>query len=141
PIFSPSDCARRWPQINFEDISWSIYEPDSGYLAARRSCEAVLNAFLKEGGEYRQAQATPGPITANRMQAISITPGVTLNADSYVFSCGPWLGKVFPVLEPIISPTRQEVFFFGTAAVDLRFTEAQLTVRLDGSRLLFSGLP
>ncbi len=88
---STADCARRWPQIDFKDISWSIYEPDSGYLAARRGCEAVLNTFLKEGGEYRQAQATPGPITANRMQGISITPGEILNADSYVFSCGPWL--------------------------------------------------
>ena len=110
---STTDCARRWPQINFEDISWSIYEPDSGYLAARRSCEAVLNAFLKEGGEYRQAQATPGPINANRMQGISINPVEILNADSYVFSCGPWLGKVFPVLVSIITPTRQEVFFFA----------------------------
>jgi glycine/D-amino acid oxidase-like deaminating enzyme len=66
---SNADCAKRWPQMNFEDISWSIYEPDSGYLAARRGCEAVLNAFLKEGGEYRQAQATPGPIAAKRMEA------------------------------------------------------------------------
>jgi len=59
---SVADCAKRWPQIKFDDVSWSIYEPDSGYLAARRACEAVLNAFLKEGGEYRQAQATPGPV-------------------------------------------------------------------------------
>jgi len=138
---STTDCARRWPQINFEDISWSIYEPDSGYLAARRSCEAVLNAFLKEGGEYRQAQATPGPINANRMQGISINPGEILNADSYVFSCGPWLGKVFPVLVSIITPTRQEVFFFGTAAGDLRFTEAQLPVWIDGAKHRFYGIP
>src|SRR5207237_7488105 len=47
---SVPDCAKRWPQIKFDDISWSIYEPDSGYLAARRACEAVLNAFVKEGG-------------------------------------------------------------------------------------------
>ncbi len=131
---SSADCAKRWPQINFEDISWSIYEPDSGYLAARRGCEAVLNAFLKEGGQYRQAQATPGPITANRMQGISIPPGEILNADYYVFACGPWLGKVFPFLAPIITPTRQEVFFFGTAAGDLRFTDAQLPVWIEGGK-------
>jgi len=131
---SSADCAKRWPQINFKDISWSIYEPDSGYLAARRGCEAVLNAFLKEGGQYRQAQATPGPITANRMQGISIPPGEILNADYYVFACGPWLGKVFPFLAPIITPTRQEVFFFGTAAGDLRFTDAQLPVWIEGGK-------
>jgi glycine/D-amino acid oxidase-like deaminating enzyme len=138
---STADCVKRWPQINFEDISWSIYEPDSGYLAARRGCEAVLNAFLKEGGQYQQAQATPGPIAANRMQGISITPSEILNADSYVFACGPWLGKVFPFLESIITPTRQEVFFFGTAAGDLRFSDAQLPAWIDGGKHHFYGIP
>jgi glycine/D-amino acid oxidase-like deaminating enzyme len=37
-------------------------------------------------------------------------------------------------LAPIITPTRQEVFFFGTAAGDLRFTDAQLPVWIDGGR-------
>src|SRR5207245_7467152 len=126
--------------IEFEDVSWSIYEPDAGYLVARRGCEAVFNAFLKEGGEYRQAEATPGPIAANRMEGISLAPREILNADSYVFACGPWLGKVFPFLRPIITPTRQEVFFFGTAAGDLRFTEAQLPVWIDNSKLPVEGL-
>jgi glycine/D-amino acid oxidase-like deaminating enzyme len=138
---SAADCSKRWPQINFEDVSWSIYEPDSGYLAARRGCEAVFNAFLKEGGEYRQAQATPGPIVANRMQGITVASGEILNADSYVFACGPWLGKVFSFLAPMVLPTRQEVFFFGTPAGDLRFTEAQLPVWIDNGKHLFYGIP
>jgi monomeric sarcosine oxidase len=138
---SAAECAKRWPQIEFEDVSWSIYEPDAGYLVARRGCEAVFNAFLKEGGEYRQAEATPGPIAANRMEGISLAPREILNADSYVFACGPWLGKVFPFLRPIITPTRQEVFFFGTAAGDLRFTEAQLPVWIDNGKHVFYGIP
>jgi len=144
---STVDCVKRWPQVNFEGVSWSILEPDSGYLAARRGCEAVLNAFLKEGGQYRQAQVTPGPITSHRMQGISMSSGEILNADQYVFACGPWLGKVFPFLAPVITPTRQEVFFFGTAAGDLRFTDTQLPVWIDGSGQpagsdhLFYGIP
>jgi len=144
---STADCAKRWPQMNFEGVSWSILEPDSGYLAARRGCEAVLNAFLKEGGQYRQAQVTPGPVTSHRMQGISISSGETLTADNYVFACGPWLGKVLPFLAPVITPTRQEVFFFGTAAGDLRFTDTQLPVWIDGSGQpvgsdhLFYGIP
>jgi len=138
---SAADCAKRWPQINFEGVSWSIYEPDSGYLAARRGCEAVLNAFLKEGGEYRQAQVTPGSIAANRMEGISVAPREILNADSYVFACGAWLGKLFTFLMPMITPTRQEEFFFGTAAGDLRLTEAQLPVWIDNGKHLFYGIP
>ncbi|PYT76252.1 MAG: hypothetical protein DMG40_26565 [Acidobacteria bacterium] len=139
-----SDCAKRWPQIQFDEISWSIYEPDFGYLAARRGCEAVFHAFLKEGGEYRQAQAAPGPITGNRLAGITVAPGENLTADAYVFACGPWLGKVFPFLASVIHPTRQEVFFFGTAAGDLRFTDAQLPVWIDNSRRgehLYYGIP
>lgn len=136
-----ADCSKRWPQINFQDVSWCIYEPDSGYLAARRACEAVLDAFLKEGGEYRQTKATAGPAAKNRMQGMTAASGETLNADSYVFACGPWLGKVFPFLAPMIVPTRQEVFFFGTAAGDLRFTEAQLPVWIDNGKHLFYGIP
>ena len=138
---SSAECAKRWPQVNFEGVSWSVYEPDSGFLAARRGCEAVLNAFLREGGQYRQAQVTPGPITNNRMQGVSASAGEILTADQYIFAPGPWLGKVFPFLAPSITPTRQEVFFFGTPAGDLRFTEAQLPTWIDGGKTPFFGVP
>src|SRR5882724_10683940 len=88
---SSVECAKRWPQMNFDGISWSVYEPDSGFLAARRACEAVFNAFLKSGGQYEQAQATPGRITANRMDGITVGSGDTLKADVYVFAPGPWI--------------------------------------------------
>jgi glycine/D-amino acid oxidase-like deaminating enzyme len=136
---SAAECTRRWPQINFDGISWSVYEPDSGYLAARRACEAVLNAFLKEGGLYHQAQVMPGLIASNQMHGIKLGSGEDLNADAYVFACGPWLGKVFSFLAPIITPTRQEVFFFGTDAGDLRFTDAQLPVWGDDSKRELDG--
>jgi len=138
---STAECAKRWPQINFDGVSWSVYEPDSGFLAARRGCEAVLDAFLKQGGQYRQAQATPGRIAANRMDGISVGQGEIMKADSYVFAPGPWLGEVFPFLAPSITPTRQEVFFFGTPAGDLRFTEAQLPTWIDGGKNPFFGVP
>ena len=147
---SATECAHRWPQINFDGTSWSVYEPDSGYLAARRACEAVLNAFVKQGGDYRQAQVAPGLIASNSMQGIKLGSGEVLNADSYVFACGPWLGKVFGFLAPLVTPTRQEVFFFGPPAGDLRFTDAHLPVwgddskpEVDGSsgKLGFYGIP
>ena len=44
----------RWPQINLEAVHWGIYEPEGGFLMARVACQAVLDGFLAEGGEYRQ---------------------------------------------------------------------------------------
>jgi glycine/D-amino acid oxidase-like deaminating enzyme len=138
---SANDCAKRWPQMNFGAVSWSVYEPDSGFLAARRACEAVFDAFLKSGGQYQQALVTPGRITANRMDCVSISGGDVLKADLYVFALGPWLGKVFPVLSSSITPTRQEVFFFGTPAGDVRFTEDHLPTWMDGGERPFFGVP
>jgi glycine/D-amino acid oxidase-like deaminating enzyme len=137
----PAECARRWPQVNFDGISWAVHEPESGYLAARRACEAVLNAFVKEGGEYRQAQAVPGSIASGHMREVRLGTAEALSSEIYVFACGPWLGKVFSFLQPAITPTRQEVFFFGTAAGDLRFSDAQLPVWSDDSQHELEGFP
>ena len=138
---SSVECAKRWPQMNFDGVSWSVYEPDSGFLAARRACEAVFDAFLKSGGQYEQAQATPGRIAANRMDGITVGRGDTLRADIYVFAPGPWLGRIFPFLAPSITPTRQEVFFFGTPPGDVRFTEEHLPTWIDGGKRPFFGVP
>jgi glycine/D-amino acid oxidase-like deaminating enzyme len=138
---SAAECAKRWPQIDFQGILWSVYEPDSGYLAARRGCEAVLNAFIKEGGEYRQAKVSPSQIASGNMREVRLGSGDVLNADAYVFACGPWLGNIFPCLAPMITPTRQEVFFFGTSAGDLQFTDERLPVWADDSKRELDGFP
>jgi len=138
---SRMDCAKRWPQMNFDGVSWSVYEPDSGFLAARRAREAVFDAFLRSGGQYQQAQAIPGRVTANQMEGVSVNGGNVLKADIYVFAPGPWLGRVFSFLESSITPTRQEVFFFGTPAGDVRFTEEHLPTWIDGGKHPFFGVP
>ena len=56
---SAAQLKKRWPQINFEGIEWAIFEPDCGYLDARASCQAVVEAFQAAGGKYRQLAVTP----------------------------------------------------------------------------------
>src|SRR5882762_3217649 len=138
---SAAECASRWPQINFDEAPWSVYEPDSGFLAARRACEAVWNEVLKQGGEYQQGHAAPRKIAGNHMDGVALGDGKVLRADFYVFAPGPWLGGVFPFLASSITPTRQEVFFFGTPAGDLRFNEEHLPTWIDGGKRPFFGVP
>ncbi len=47
---STKEMKKRWPQINFSDVRWGIYEPECGYLDARASCQAVVDAFVDQGG-------------------------------------------------------------------------------------------
>ena len=133
--------ARRYPQINFEGVRWALHEPYAGYLTARLACEAVLEAFLAEGGEYRQTWARVAE-QAGELQGVSLSDGSTLTADRYVFACGPWLGKIFPAeFGERIRPTRQEVFYFGTPPGDPRFNEESLPAWIDNGPQLFYGIP
>ena len=137
-----ADAAKRYPQINFERVEWALVEKEGGYLTARRACEAVLEGFLAEGGEYRQVSVSPAGIESGRLGGLALSDGTKLVADAYVFACGPWLGKLFPdAVGNLIRSTRQEVFFFGTPAGDSRFSEEALPVWIDNGERLFYGVP
>lgn len=139
---STAQVRKRYPQINLEGVAWAIYEKDAGYLLARRACEAVLEGFLKEGGEYHQLSVTPGAIKGGEMQGLGLSDGSTLIADRYIFACGPWLGSLFPKrIGHRVKPSRQEIFFFGTPAGDPRFLEEQLPVWIDNGKAFFYGIP
>jgi len=135
---------KRWPQINFEGIEWAIFEPDCGYLDARASCQAVVEAFVAAGGTYRQVaverrrEASPLP-----GRGIALSDGSYLGADSYVFACGPWLGRLFPkTIGGLIQPTKQDVFFFGVPARPAQyFTDAHLPVWADHRGRFRYGIP
>ena len=140
-VLTPAEAGRRYPQVNFDGVKWVIYEQDGGYLLARRACEAGLDGFIAEGGEYRQLSVKPGVIEGGELRGIILSDGSRFSADQYVFACGPWLGKLFPdVIGDLVRPTRQEVFYFGTPAGDRRFSEEGLPVWIDGQRP-FYGIP
>ena len=140
--WSAAEAGTRFPQVNFEGVSWVIHERDAGYLLARRSCQEVLQGFLSEGGDYRQREARPGAIQDGLLREILLSDGSRLVADRHVFACGPWLGALFPdLLGERITPTRQEVFFFGTPPGDPRFLEERLPVWIDNGARIFYGIP
>jgi len=59
-----------------------------------------------------------------------------------VFACGPWLGSIFPdAVGALVTPTRQEVYYFGTPAGDARFLDPQLPVWIDFGQRLTYGIP
>ena len=155
---STAKMRERWPQINFEGIEWGIYEPECGYLDARASCQAVVNAFVAQGGKYRQSAviATDGAnqdphvgtaasavrssearqpesiLENSPLHHVTLSDGSRLKADCYVFACGPWLGKLFPwAVGDLVRPTKQDIVFFGPPAGDDRFTDAHMPVWAD----------
>jgi glycine/D-amino acid oxidase-like deaminating enzyme len=143
---SAAQMKKRWPQINFEGIEWGIFEPTCGYLDARATCQAVVEAFQAAGGKYRQLavidEATPEGLENTPLHGLALSDGSHLKADIYVFACGPWLGKLFPqTIGDLIQPTKQDIFFFGPPAGDTRFTDAHLPVWGDHRNHFFYGIP
>jgi len=137
-----NEMARRWQQINFEKVEWGIWEPQSGYLLARASAQAVVEHYVAEGGEYRPSAVTTQGLEGGDWKGLPLSDGSTLPADRYVFACGPWLGKLFPrSVGPHFSVTKQDVFFFGTPAGDDRYNEGNLPVWADHSDHFMYGIP
>ena len=139
---SGSDVSRRYPQINCDRVRWAIFEPDGGYLTARRACAAVLEGFLAEGGEYKQLAVQPPVPRGGQLSSVTLSDGSQLTADRFVFACGPWLGSLFPdVIGDRVRATRQEIFFFGTPPGDQRFTESAIPVWADHGTAFMYGIP
>jgi glycine/D-amino acid oxidase-like deaminating enzyme len=137
------EAARRYPQISFDGVTSVVFEPEAGYLLARRACEDVVERVVAAGGIYRQ-RLVEAPLNAkrSRLAGVTLTGGETLEADQFVFACGPWLGALFPeVLSSLVIPTRQEIYYFGPPAGDPRFADDALPVWLDVGERLIYGIP
>ena len=134
--------ANRYPQIAFHGVKSVWLEKRAGALSARRACVAVRDAFEKAGGTYRTAMVKPGAIAHETMTDLRLADGSRIEADAYVFACGPWLGRVFPdVVGDRILPTKQEVFYFGVPSGSVRYAPPQLPIWIDfGPRIIY-GLP
>lgn len=139
---SSAEMRKRWTQISFQGIEWGIFEPECGYLDARASCQAVVETFISDGGEYRQAAVLADGIEGPSLRCLNLSDGSQLEAHNYVFACGPWLGKLFPqAIGKLVQATKQDIFFFGTSAGDPRFGNGQMPVWGDHGDRFFYGIP
>lgn len=139
---SARQLTKRWPQINFEGVEWGVFEPESGFLTARVACQAVLEGFVAEGGAYRQIAVLAEELESEPRKGLRLSDGSMLEADRFVFACGPWMRKLFPkTIGSKIRATKQDVFFFGPPAGDSRFDDGHLPVWADHRGPFMYGIP
>ncbi len=130
---------KRFPIVNTDSIHHTFFDPYGGYLKARESCMAVFDAYIKEGGNFIQAKASPGKIRNGKTENILLSNGETLTTDTFIFACGSWLGKLFPeVLGNVITCTKQEVYYFGVPSDHaLAFENFPAWVDVDGKNFYY----
>jgi glycine/D-amino acid oxidase-like deaminating enzyme len=135
-----ADAAKRYPQIDFRGVHSTWFEHRAGALFSHRACRAVRDAFVKAGGKYREVPVKPGRIANGSMAPLSLVDGGRVDADVYVFACGPWLGKLFPdVIGNAVRPTRQEVYYFETP--NDRYQAGHLPIWVDFGKRIVYGIP
>ena len=139
---SVSELKKRFPMIHTEDLHHAWFDPYGGYLKARESCQAVKDAFVKEGGSFIQAFVKPGNIQSGNLNKILLSNGDSLQADAYIFACGSWLGQLFPeVLGHVITCTKQEAYYFGVPEADaVAYDSMPAWVDVDGKDFYY-GIP
>lgn len=137
-----AEARQKYPQIDFKGVQSVWFERRAGALSAARACRVVRDAFTGAGGTYRTGDFQPAPITAGSLSAIGLKDGSRVEADGFVFACGPWLGRLFPdVLGNWVRPTRQEVHYFEIPAGSRRFRVESLPIWIDfGDRIVY-GIP
>jgi sarcosine oxidase len=143
-----TEVSARYPQIGLDGISWAMLEVESGVLLARRAVQAVVREAIRTGVKYLQEAVAPPvsgaagvpPVnhaqdaraTKQKLNYITTASGQRISAGAYVFACGAWLPKIFPeLLADRIHPTRQEVFYFSTAAGGQSFSVPPLPTWID----------
>ncbi len=135
------ELVRRFPQLELGPISWGILEPDSGVLMGRRAVQKVATKAQADGVAYIEAAITLPATLQGKLNSVQTTSGNEINAERFVFACGPWLPKLFPkLLGGLIHVTRQEVVFFGVPSGDESFNQGVLPAWIDFNDLVY-GLP
>ncbi len=132
----------RYPFINCDDLHEAYLDPFGGYLKAREACQSVASAFQREGGELIIDSVSLGDIHSKKLKSVRLHSGRDIESDAFLFACGSWLRSLFPDnLAPILTCTRQEVYYFGTPAKAAeQFNNAPVWVDVDGKDFYY-GIP
>jgi len=139
---SIDDAAKRYPAIDFDGVKSAWLEHKAGALFARRACGAVRDAFDKSGGKYKTLSVKPGKISKDVMGSLHGQDGSTIKGDTFVFACGPWLGKLFPeAIGDRVEPTRQEVYYFSTPKGSDKYVPSKLPIWIDFGKRIIYGIP
>ena len=126
-VLTPNDVRSQYPVIDLKEIGVVLYEPNAGVVRARRACETVAEAFVRNGGTVEIARALPSLAQGDKLQDIALSSGDRLKAGKFVFACGPWLWKIFPeFLRTRLRTSMGNVFYYGTPVGDNRFVAGHM---------------
>jgi len=102
---------------------------------------AVVEAFISEGGEYRQLAALPQELDTRRWKDLKLSDGSTLVGDQYVLLVVRGWESFFPTQSEIECNPRSKRYFSLDSSGDNRFDDQHLPVWADHRDRFIYGIP
>lgn len=119
-LLSAKELRSRYPVMRVNDGEAGLLEPAGGALMARRAVQHLAAELADQGVALLAGTVTPIRQEQGHQRAlpaVTTTGGETLEAEQFVFACGPWLDRVCPeAMAGRLFVSRQEVFFFSVDA-------------------------
>jgi glycine/D-amino acid oxidase-like deaminating enzyme len=136
--WSARELAARFPVINVAADEAGFFEPWGGGLMARRAVQQLAAELEGAGVTFLRGRVSPihtADGVGGGLPQVTTASGEPIEAEQFVFACGPWLDQVCPdAMSGRLFVTRQEVVYFSAG----RALTGNLPVWAD---LPFYGLP
>jgi glycine/D-amino acid oxidase-like deaminating enzyme len=123
---SPDELRVRWPHIDFQRVGFGLFEPEAGFVWARRAVVTGFKTFMEGGGEFIRVR----PQT-NQDERLVIE-GSPVVADRIVVSTGSWMAGMFRrTLGRMLRVVRQDVIFTSPPEGSTTYDAANHPVWMD----------
>lgn len=131
----PAELAVRLPQVDLRGIAYGLWEPEAGFVYAKRATVATVEQFCREGGRLERGRVR----TDDRERPL--LDGSPLHADVIVAAAGAWTGALFPRhLRGKISVVRQNVIMVAPPPGDDRYDAERFPCWIDHGNSAY-GIP
>jgi len=133
--FSAEETQRRFPQFHVPEISYALYEPESGMVMAHRALLAIARLFEQEGGVIER-----GKVTTDHDERLMLDDK-PLQADVIVVATGAWMADLYPsTVKPIGAVQGINVLYTSTPDGKDTFDQVNMPCWIDHGHGSF-GLP
>lgn len=116
----------RLPIIDPQGLAYGLWEPEAGFVYAKRGTLAAIAQFQREGGVVRR-----GRVTTDRTEH-PMLDNKRLEADVIVMAAGAWMSDLFPqTLRRMLDVVRQNVIMIAPPAGETAYDHTAFPCWID----------
>ncbi len=119
---------QRLPMFNTERVHQGFFNPQGGYVEARKVLEHLRDDLRQAKAEWHIGKSVAALVLAQgRCQGVDLTDGTRLEADHVLIAAGAWTGLLVPQMSQLAQATAQPIFHLHVENWD-RYSPPQFSV-------------